>query len=172
MSDSAAPAAVPPLVVPPTTISTAVVLRVRDGSCDVAGPGGDHPARFAPQFPTPHRERVSPGHLVALATGDDGLAVVLWRWFDAVLVGSGPDGRVTLWEPAHGEVTAAVRPGVAAWSPGSRVYASAGLPGADWWVAAPVPASPRSEDVAVDVDEVSALYEAHALWSSALAAPE
>ena len=36
--------------------------------------------------------------------------------------------------------------------PGSRAYASAGLPGADWWVAGP--AVDRAGDAAVDLGEV------------------
>lgn len=152
-------------------LSTAVVLRVEDGSCAVSGPAGADTARFAPQFPTPHRERVWPGNLVALATGDDGRAVVLWRWFDVVVIGAAVDGRIAVWEPAHGEVTATARPTFATPHPGSRAYASAGLPGADWWVAAAVPSSPGSAGVAVDLDEVAALYDAHDLWASALAAP-
>ncbi|WP_353650115.1 hypothetical protein ABLG96_03945 [Nakamurella sp. A5-74] len=153
-------------------LSTAVVLRVEDGSCEVSGPAGAQTARFAPQFPTPHRERVSPGNLVALAPGDDGRAVVLWRWFDVVVIGFADDGRIAVWEPAHGEVTATARSTFTARDPGSRAYASAGLPGADWWVAAAVPPSIGSAAVPVDLDEVAALYDAHDLWTTALAAPE
>jgi hypothetical protein len=30
---------------------------------------------------------VSPGHLVAVATAPDGSEVVVWRWYDAVVLG-------------------------------------------------------------------------------------
>lgn len=150
-------------------LTTAVVLRVRDGSCDVLGPDGPRTARFAPQVPTPHTERVRPGNLVATATADDGQPVVLWRWFDAVVIAGADDSRIVLWEPAHGEVTATVRPPLSAAEPGSRVYASAGLPGADWWAAAAVPIVPGLSTVPVELDAVLELYRAHDLWSAALA---
>ena len=170
MPNSENTAPVPPL-------ATAVVLRVRDGSCDVLGPDGARTVRFAPPFPTPHTERVSPGNLVAVATDATGRGVVLWRWFDAVLLGVADDGRVTLWEPAHGEVTADPRPGISMPPIGSRVYASAGLPGAEWWVAAAVPSDPGTGTAAadleaVDLEAVAELYTAHDLWSVALTPPQ
>src|SRR5690606_25730881 len=85
--------------------------------------------RFAPMFPTPRVERVPPGHLVAIATGPGGADAVVWRWYDAVVLGHEPDGAVRLWEPAHGEVMAQARASYAKQEPGSRAYASAGLPG-------------------------------------------
>ena len=86
-------------------------------------------------FPSPRVERVSPGHLVAIATGPDGTGVVVWRWYDAVVLGTEDDGSARLWEPAHGEVIAQPRASYGTQDPGSRAYASAGLPGAEWWVA-------------------------------------
>ena len=69
-----------------------------------------------------------PGHLVAVLD-----AVIVWRWFDAVVV-EAADGRVRLWEPAHGEVIGQPRDGKVNYAPGQRVYLSAGLPGAECWV--------------------------------------
>ncbi len=58
---------------------------------------------YAPRFPSPRTERVSPGHLVA-----DGTAAVVWRWYDAVALGE--QGKlIKLWEPAHGELLARQR---------------------------------------------------------------
>lgn len=60
---------------------------------------------------------------------------------------------------------------MAPWSPGcairsartgSRAYLSAGLPGAEWWLAGPV--VDRPEDAAVELDEVGAFFTTHALW--------
>ncbi|MDP9093668.1 MAG: hypothetical protein M3N95_12230 [Actinomycetota bacterium] len=110
---------------------------------------------------------MSPGHLVAIATGPKGVEVVVWRWYDAVLLSSEPDGSVRLWEPAHGEVTANTRASYEPGEPGSRVYASAGLPGAEWWVAAS--ADPAPDVVQVDLDDVDQLYTENDLWSAAFA---
>lgn len=108
-------------------------------------------------FPTPRVERVSPGHLVAVAALPDSRGVVVWRWFDAVVLGTEDDGAVRLWEPAHGEVSAQPRASYVDQEPGSRAYASAGLPGAEWWVAG-------SADV--ELDDVEALYTRNDLWSA------
>jgi hypothetical protein len=119
---------------------------------------------FAPMFPAPRVERVSPGHLVAVATGPNGTELVVWRWYDAVVLGTEDDGSVRLWEPAHGEVLAQPRASYEKQDPGSRAYASAGLPGADWWVADSAGGAPQSADV--DLDEVDALYTENDLWSA------
>ncbi|MCA5892160.1 hypothetical protein LEP48_02200 [Isoptericola sp. NEAU-Y5] len=142
------------------------VLRVRETTCDVWHDGAVTSVAFAPMFPSPRTERVSPGHLVAVATGGDGRGVVVWRWYDAVVLGEESDGSVHLWEPAHGEVVAAPRAGYRPQEPGARAYASAGLPGADWWVAEAV--SPSGSEPTADVDEVEAFYTRHGLWSAAL----
>ena len=116
---------------------------------------------FAPQFPTPHVERVSPGHLVAVATSATGKEVIVWRWYDAVVLDDDADG-VRLWEPAHGEVVAQVR-SEATYKRGYRAYASAGLPGAEWWVAGVV--APGND--AGDLDAVAKLYTDNDLWAVA-----
>ncbi len=91
--------------------------------------------------------------------------VVIWRWYDAVVIGSDP-GSVQLWEPAHGEVAARRRRPQQHYGPGTRAYLSAGLPGAGWWVAGS--AVDRAEDAEVELDEVERLYTGHGMWDSAL----
>jgi hypothetical protein len=108
---------------------------------------------------------VSPGHLVAIATSPTGTDVVVWRWYDAVVLGYQDGGLVQLWEPAHGEVIAQARRSDTNVEPGARAYASAGLPGADWWVAggAAIPL----EKAGVELDAVHALYDDNDLWPAA-----
>ena len=120
---------------------------------------------YAPQFPTPRTERVSPGHLVAVAEVPGGSGAVVWRWYDAVVLGD-EEGRVRLWEPAHGEVVASCRRPQQRYDAGTRAYLSAGLPGADWWVAGR--AVDRAEEADVELDEVQRLYTEHGLWDSVL----
>jgi hypothetical protein len=115
-------------------------------------------------FPSPRVQRVSPGHLVAIAAGPDGTDVVVWRWYDAVVLGTEHDGLVRLWEPGHGEVIARARASYEPQDPGSRAYASAGLPGAGWWVAGSASGDPQ--DAGVELDEVDALYTQNDLWSA------
>lgn len=134
-------------------------MRVVDErTCDIWRHGAVDAVRFAATFPSPRMERVSPGHLVAIATAPDGTDVVVWRWYDAVVVGAEADGSVRLWEPAHGEIVARPRASYQKQDPGSRAYASAGLPGAEWWVVG-------STDV--ELDDVAALYTEHNLWATA-----
>ena len=104
-----------------------------------------------------------PGHLVAIAEAP-GTPVVVWRWYDAVVLGS-DETFVRLWEPAHGEVSAQRR-WEREYGPGTRAYLSAGLPGADWWVAGR--AMGQAEDAQVELDEVKRLYTEHGMWDSAL----
>jgi len=113
-------------------------------------------------FPSPRAERVSPGHLAAIATGPDGTDIVVWRWYDVVVLGTQDDGSVRLWEPGHGEVSAQARASYQQQEPGSRAYASAGFPGAEWWVAGSVCSA--SHTAGVELDEVDALYTENGLW--------
>lgn len=142
-------------------LRTACVIHVDEHACELWSHGEASSARFAPTFPSPRVERVSPGHLVAVATGPDGTDVVVWRWYDAVVLGTEDDGSVRLWEPAHGEVIAQPRASYEKQDPGARAYASAGLPGAEWWVADSA-CAPRDADV--ELDEVDALYTENDLW--------
>ncbi len=67
-------------------------------------------------------------------------------------------------EPSHGEVLAQPRTIHHRQEVGSRAYLSAGLPGADWWVAGR--ATGKAQDAAVELDEVERLYTEHDLWHS------
>ncbi len=138
-----------------------IVLRVQDEECEILIDGRRRWVRYAAQFPRPRTERVSPSHLVAVARTSGGTEVIVWRWYDAVVVEE-RDDDVALWEPAHGEVTATCRESYRSTSPGTRAYLSAGLPEAEWWVAGPVVATPRDADV--ELDEVERLYTEHDLW--------
>ena len=142
-----------------------VVLRVTEGACDAWSGGSVLSIPFSPLFPTPRTERVQPGHLIVIATRPSGRQVIVWRWYDAVVVGPLSFGFVPLWEPAHGEVAARPRPSYRGLEPGSRAYASSGLPGADWWVAGPV--ASRPEEAVVDLDEVEQLFTGNGLWTAA-----
>lgn len=158
MSASSVPA-------PPPQLASAVVVRVEEESCHVISEGSIVVVDYAPQFPSPRLERVSPGHRVALAEAPDGRTVALWRWYDAVVVEAEGE-KVRLWEPAHGEVLATRRDTGLEFRPGQRAYLSAGLPGADWWVAGP---ADNSGPALVELAEVEQLYAHHDLWESALA---
>ncbi|MFF2622450.1 hypothetical protein [Oerskovia jenensis] len=96
----------------PLDLWTFLVLSVEENTWEVWKDGVVSRVRCAPIFPGPRVERVSPGHLVAIAPGP-----------------------------------------------------TAGLPGADWWVAGPVGSpAPRI----VDLDEVARFYTEHGLWAAAL----
>jgi len=146
-----------------TRLRRAIVLRVEEDACEIFAAGQPSSARYASAFPSPRTERVSPGHLVALATAPNGSEVVIWRWYDAVVLGQ-ETPLVRLWEPNHGEVLAQPRQPHQLRQPGTRAYLSAGLPGADWWVAGPVAA--RAEDAEVELAEVTRLYNEHDLWNT------
>ena len=138
-----------------------IVLRVREDACEILTAGRLRSVRYAPRFPSPRTERVSPGHLVAVATAPNGNDAIVWRWYDAVVLGE--QGKlIRLWEPAHGEVLAQPRPAYLSPRPGTRAYLSAGLPGAEWWAAGPAAAT--AEDADVELDEVERLYTEHDLW--------
>lgn len=154
----------PVTVFGPHCLRTARVIRVGEHACEVWSHGEVSSVGFAPLFPSPRVERVSPGHLVAVAAGPGGTGVVVWRWYDTVVLGTEDDGSVRLWEPAHGEVIAQARVSYEKQDPGSRAYASAGLPGAAWWVAGSASGAPHSANV--ELDEVEALYTENDLWSA------
>jgi hypothetical protein len=140
-----------------------IVLRSGEDACQVLAAGQVVSIRYASQFPPPRRERVSPGHLVAVAEVPGGSDAVVWRWYDAVVLG-GEAGSVRLWEPAHGEVVAERRRPQQRYARGTRAYLSAGLPGAEWWVAGR--AVDRAEDAEVELNEVERLYAEHNMWDS------
>jgi hypothetical protein len=138
-----------------------IVLRVQEDACQILRAGQLSAAGYARAFPSPRTERVSPGHLVAVVAAADGTDVVVWRWYDAVVLGD-EAGLVRLWEPAHGEVVAHPRGVPQHRPPGTRAYLSAGLPGADWWVAGAVVA--EAADADVELDEVEHFCTEHDLW--------
>jgi hypothetical protein len=139
---------------------TALVLEADEESCTVFRAGAESVVRYARPFPGPRADRVLPGHLVALFTAARDPSVV-WRWFDAVVLRASSEG-VQLWEPLHGTITARPRNSDLVLHPGGRAYVSAGLPGADWWLAGPAVSSP--EQAAVEVAEVRRFYIHHGLW--------
>jgi hypothetical protein len=142
-----------------------IVLRVEEDVCQVLTGGQVVSVRYASQFPRPRTERVSPGHLVAVAEVPGGSDTVVWRWYDAVVLGN-EAGSIRLWEPAHGEVVARRRRPQQRYDPGSRAYLSAGLPGAEWWVAGR--AVDRAEDADVELIEVERFLTEHGPWDSAI----
>jgi hypothetical protein len=141
-----------------------IVIRADEHACLINGEGAPRSVSYATVFPSPRTERVSPGHLVAVATSPSGLEAIIWRWYDAVILGQETEtDALRLWEPAHGEVLAKQRQ-VRGHRPGTRAYLSAGLPGADWWVAGAVVA--KAGDAEVELDEVERLYNEHDLWNT------
>lgn len=154
----------------PPRLRRGIVLRVQgEESCQVLSEDQTIEVPFASQFPSPRERRVCPGHLVAVAEIPGGARAVVWRWFDAVVLGA-EAGAVRLWEPLHGEVVARPRGSRRRYERGTRAYLSAGLPGADWWVAGQ--AVNRAEDADVELGEVERLYTEHALWRSVFRAPD
>jgi hypothetical protein len=147
----------------PARLRCGIVLRVSEKTCEIVRGSRVRSVGYASLFPSPRTERLSPGHLVALAYAPDGTESVVWRWYDAVVLGAEAD-QVRMWEPAHGEVLARPRSPHRSAQPGARAYLSAGLPGADWWVAGAAAADP--EDADVELDEVERLYTEHDLWST------
>jgi hypothetical protein len=88
------------LIVP--RLSRGIVLRsAEEDACQVLAGGTTISVRYAPQFPAPRRERVLPGHLVAVAEAPGVSGIVVWRWYDAVVLGSDA-GSVRLWDSAFG----------------------------------------------------------------------
>jgi len=145
----------------PALLRCGIVLHVQEDACQILRAGQLSSVRFAKAFPSPRAERVSPGHLVAVAAAADGTEAVVWRWYDAVVLGE-ESGLVRLWEPAHGEVVARPRRAEQDRQPGTRAYLSAGLPGADWWLAGAAVA--KAEDADVELGEVERFCTEHRLW--------
>ncbi len=144
-------------------LRTAIVLGATEDACTVFADDRRAVVPYAVQFPTPRAERVAPGHLVAIVNGTNGTAVVVWRWFDAVVLKV--DGSaVNLWEPGHGSVLAQPRDPQRTYRPGGRAYLSAGLPGAEWWVAGAV--VDRAQDADVELDEVEQFFTGLGLWTA------
>ena len=139
------------------TARTAVVLRPGEDRCEVSFGSETAAVGYAAPFGS-RAATLTPGHLVAVTEDQDRL--VLWRWYDAVVLEQSTE-HVRLWEPGHGEVLAQARDPQLRYAVGTRAYASAGLPGADWWVEGPVSAVELAD---VAIDEVLAFYAEHDLW--------
>ena len=139
-----------------------IVLSAQEDACQIIAGSKLSTVRYATAFPSPRAERVSPGHLVAVATTPDGTEAVVFRWYDAVVRGE-ENGLIRLWEPAHGEVVAQPRHAHQPFRPGTRAYLSAGLPGADWWVAGTTTAD--AQDAEVEFDEVERFCTERGLWN-------
>jgi hypothetical protein len=90
----------PDAVNAPYRLWTARVVRVREQTCEVWSNREVISIRFAAMFPSPRVERVSPGNLVAAAAGPNGDDVVVWRWYDAVVLGAEDDESPTAPAPA------------------------------------------------------------------------
>lgn len=146
-------------------LTTAVVVSAAEDACTVWSTDGVVSIGFAPRFPSPRLHRMSPGHLVAIATALDDRSIVVWRWFDTVILDGSDGASVRLWEPGHGEIIALESEHFQPRSPGTRAYASTGLRGTHWWVSGPVVENPSHADV--ELDDVRALYDNNGLWSSA-----
>src|SRR5258708_32253057 len=101
----------------PAPLRCGIVLHVQEDACQVLRAGQLSSVRYAKPFPSPRTERVSPGHLVAVAAAADGAEAVVWRGDDAVVLGEGT-GLVRLREPAHREGVAPPRPPEPARQPG------------------------------------------------------
>jgi hypothetical protein len=110
---------------------------------------------------SPRARSLTPGHLVAVTVTPGPRSLILWRWYDAVVLEQSAE-HVRLWEPGHGEVLARPRDPQRRYPVGTRAYASAGLPGADWWVEGPVGAVDTAD---VALEEVCEFYDEHDLWS-------
>lgn len=145
----------------PALLRCGIVLHVQEDACQVLRAGQLSSVGYAKAFPSPRTQRVSPGHLVAVAAAADGTEAVVWRWYDAVVLGE-ESGLVRLWEPAHGEVVAHPRRAQQHPQPGTRAYLSAGLPGAEWWVAGPAVANAETADV--ELNKVERFCTEHGLW--------
>ena len=139
----------------------AIVLDTTEDECTVFVDDRRLVVPYAAPFPRPRIERVRPGHLVAIACDAGEPGVVLWRWFDAVVVDA-TGQSVTVWEPGHGTVIATRRNSEHSYRPGGRAYLSAGLPGSPWWLAGP--AVNRAEDADVDLAEVASFFSDLGWW--------
>src|SRR6202020_3537691 len=133
----------------PPPLRCGIALHVQEDECQILRAGQLSSVRFAKPFPSARTERVSPGHLVAVAAAVDGAEAVVWRWYDAVVLGE-EAGLVRLWEPAHGEVVAHPRRAGLHRQAGTRAYLSARPPGAAWWVAGAAVAMAQDADGELD----------------------
>jgi len=110
----------------PSRLRCGIVLSTDEDACQFFAQGRLSSVPYASPFPSPRAERVSPGHLVAVATTPQGTEAVVWRWYDAVVLGE-ESGLIRMWEPSHGEVVAQPRRAQQPGHPGTRAYLIAEL---------------------------------------------
>jgi hypothetical protein len=146
---------------PAAKLRSAIVLGTSEEPCTVIGQDQGTAIKYAGFFPSPRLERVAPGHLVPVTSA--WTSPSSWRWFDAVILEE-VTGQVRLWEPNHGGGARQGRDPRPCQRPGSRAYLSAGLEGAEWWVAGP--AVVRARDAEVELGEVQRFLSMHGLWES------
>ena len=72
----------------PARLRCGIVVRVRQDASEIVTGRRLCSVRYATPFPSPRTERVSPGHLVAIATASDGSEALVWRWYEAVVLGA------------------------------------------------------------------------------------
>ena len=142
------------------TARAAVVLRPGEQRCEVSFGVETAFVDYGIPF-SPRAKSLTPGHLVAVTDRPDATSLIIWRWYDAVVLEQSAE-QVQLWEPNHGEVLARSRNAKHRYPAGTRAYASAGLPGADWWVEGPGGAG---VDADIAMDQVCEFYAAHDMWS-------
>jgi hypothetical protein len=63
----------------------ATVVRPSEGGCQVLHEDQLAVVKYSAPF-KPRAERLTPGQLVAIASTPEGSQVVVWRWFDAVVL--------------------------------------------------------------------------------------
>jgi hypothetical protein len=146
--------------IPSPQLRPALVVNPGEDACEISERNQLFLVQYSVPF-KPRAERIMPGQLVAIASTVDGTQALVWRWFDAVVVGETGD-QIRLWEPAHGEVLAQPRRPQLRYRRGGRAYLSAGLPGADWWVSGA--ATGVAEEADVELHEVHEFYTRHGLW--------
>lgn len=142
-------------------LQVAIVVQAGEETCTAIVRDQPMVVPYAAPFPRPRTGRVFPGHLVAIAGPPDQPPVVVWRWFDAVVLEAAA-GQVRLWEPNHGEVLARARDVGRVYRPGSRAYLSSGLDGAEWWVAGTAVVHPHHAEV--ELEEVRRFLVEHGMW--------
>ena len=86
---------------------TAVVLRPTEQRCQVGFGVETAFVEYGTPF-GPRAKTLTPGHLVALTGRPGATSLVIWRWYDAVVLEQSAR-QVRLWEPSHGEVLARSR---------------------------------------------------------------
>ena len=91
----------------PLAARVAVVLRPGADRCEVSFGAETEFVAYGIPF-SARANTLTPGHLVAVTTSLDANSLVIWRWYDAVVLEQSAE-EVLLWEPNHGEGLASPR---------------------------------------------------------------